>query len=249
MFQPGALSQRIQAVIHGAVGALPAALRNHPAARPNAAAVDRLTTLMTAWDGGAGLDQANFAARFFDREADDPIVAKLRDAAGQASDAKSHDDLRQASGSLADAQKFVGMDRWHRFLADARNLLTDHKVIGGAIAAAGVAGARANSEPGSAIGDTTGSARSTQRVRPISASSDVVKNDERTSLVTPVNYFTNEVNNSTANALGMSRNQLRGAIHSLKKANGLGGADNVIIHIPSGDVYFGPDFIGNLNDE
>lgn len=40
LFQPGARTQRIQAVIHGATGALPAALRNHPAARPNAAAVD-----------------------------------------------------------------------------------------------------------------------------------------------------------------------------------------------------------------
>jgi hypothetical protein len=94
---------------------------------------------MTAWDDGAHLDQAQFAARFFDREADDPIVAKLRDAAGQASDAKNHTDLSQASESLAGAQKLVGMDRWHRFLADARSLLTNPTVLGGALVVAGSA--------------------------------------------------------------------------------------------------------------
>jgi hypothetical protein len=70
-----------------------------------------------------------------------------------------------------------------------------------------------------------------------------------TGAVQPVNYYTSDINNSTAHALGMSRNQLRTAIHSLKDAAGLGGADNVVIHIPSGEVFFNGGSIGSLNDE
>jgi hypothetical protein len=40
---PRGLANRIQAVIHGAVGALPRELRNHQAAHPSATTLDRLT--------------------------------------------------------------------------------------------------------------------------------------------------------------------------------------------------------------
>jgi hypothetical protein len=32
-------------------------------------------------------------------------------------------------------------------------------------------------------------------------------------------------------------------------AAGLGGADNLIIHIPSGDAFFNGEYIGDLKDE
>ena len=47
----------------------------------------------------------------------------------------------------------------------------------------------------------------------------------------------------------MTRDELRRALHNLKDAIGLGGADNVEIHIPSGDVFFNGENIGNLRDE
>jgi hypothetical protein len=139
LFRADRRDQRIQAVIHGAVGALPASLPHHPAAQPNTAAVGQLTTLMVAWDRGATLDRTTFAERFFDRAADDPVAAKLREAACTACEATSHDELRDASEAPAEAQLTVGLDRWYRFLADATSLLTNPKLIGGALVAAGAA--------------------------------------------------------------------------------------------------------------
>jgi hypothetical protein len=61
--------------------------------------------------------------------------------------------------------------------------------------------------------------------------------------------FTSDVGSVSARALGMSRNDFSDALHSLKKAAGLGGADNVLIHLPSGDVFYNGENIGNLHDE
>ncbi len=63
------------------------------------------------------------------------------------------------------------------------------------------------------------------------------------------NYYTGDVNGKTAGALGMTRLQLGAAIHSIKAGAGLGGSDNVLIHIPSGDVFFNGENIGNVFDE
>ncbi|MGH7155566.1 MAG: hypothetical protein ACREF3_16685 [Acetobacteraceae bacterium] len=62
-------------------------------------------------------------------------------------------------------------------------------------------------------------------------------------------HFTRSVNGATAKALGMSRDQLGDAIHTIKHAAGLGGADDILIHIPTGNVFFGGEWIGNVNDE
>ena len=51
-----------------------------------------------------------------------------------------------------------------------------------------------------------------------------------------------------ARALKMDRNDLSRAFHDLKDDAGLAPNDNVRIMIPSGDVYFGPQLIGNLRD-
>jgi len=52
-----------------------------------------------------------------------------------------------------------------------------------------------------------------------------------------------------AGALGMSRQSLGNAIESIKGANGLGGADNVQIHVATGNVFFNGEYIGNVFDE
>ncbi len=83
----------------------------------------------------------------------------------------------------------------------------------------------------------------------LAAANVEVQSDATTTAVQSVNYYTSTINNTTASALGMTRDQLRKAIHSLKAAIGLGGADNVQIHVPSGEVFFNGESIGNLNDE
>ncbi len=74
---------------------------------------------MTAWRNGAGLDKRTFAALFFSRRADDPIVRSIHVAALGAAKAINHQDLRDASDKIAEAIKGVGADRWPRFVADA----------------------------------------------------------------------------------------------------------------------------------
>ena len=96
LFRPGQLDQRIQAVIYGAAGALPASARKHAAAPPNAAALERLTGLMKVWGRGARMDQASFVEHFFGWSADDPVAARLRKAALSANLAQSHAELREA---------------------------------------------------------------------------------------------------------------------------------------------------------
>jgi hypothetical protein len=53
-----------------------------------------------------------------------------------------------------------------------------------------------------------------------------------------VGYKTKNVNNSTARDLGMNRDQLRRAIHTLKRALGLRGDDDLEMEVPSGDVFY-----------
>jgi hypothetical protein len=46
--------------------------------------------------------------------------------------------------------------------------------------------------------------------------------------------------------LGMTRIALGNAIHDIKAENGLSGSDNLTFHLPTGDVYYGGQVIGNV---
>jgi len=52
-----------------------------------------------------------------------------------------------------------------------------------------------------------------------------------------------------ARELGMDRTDMRAAIHSLKKAAGLGAADDILINPVTGDVTSKGESIGNIFDE
>ena len=129
LFGAGGLDQRIQAVIFGAVGAFPASARKHAAAQPSAAALERLTGLMKVWGRGARMDMASFAGHFLGRPADDPVAARLHNAAMTANQAQTHAELREAADNLAAAQQMVGLDRWNAFLADAAQRASDPATI------------------------------------------------------------------------------------------------------------------------
>ena len=51
-----------------------------------------------------------------------------------------------------------------------------------------------------------------------------------------------------ARALRMDRDVFSRILHKMKKDAGLGGDDNLRVMLPSGDVYFGPEHIGNLRN-
>jgi len=80
---------------------------------------------MTAWMRGIRLDQAAFAARFFGRAADDPVVKHLHSAILGAATATNHENIREASGKVAEAIKVVGVSQWPRFVADAAERVRD----------------------------------------------------------------------------------------------------------------------------
>jgi hypothetical protein len=133
LFAPKSVAARMTSVIHGSTGALPSRLRGHPAARPNAAAVDRMSGLMIDWSNAAKLGPARFADHFFDRDANDPAVEKLRAAANAAATARDHGDLREASTDPAGAKQDIGLDRWSRFIADAKQRADQPLGIGAAL--------------------------------------------------------------------------------------------------------------------
>jgi RHS repeat-associated protein len=66
-----------------------------------------------------------------------------------------------------------------------------------------------------------------------------------------VNVAANEQSyiNSLAKRLGMDRYGLGDALHAIKGAAGLAPSDNVKVLVPSGDVYFGTEYIGNVRGE
>ena len=129
IFGRNGLAQRIQAVAHGAVGALPQALRARAAAQYDAGNLERLSAAMTAWSRGTKLGVDEFAERFFGRPADDPAVEQLHRAALGVGLAQSHAELREASDQLADAMKAIGLDRWPQFLADAQERARDPATV------------------------------------------------------------------------------------------------------------------------
>lgn len=129
IFGLNGLAQRIQAVAHGAVGALPQALRARAAAQYDAGNLERLSEAMSAWSRGTKLGVDEFTERFFGRAADDSAVEQLHRAALGVGLAQSHAELREASDQLADAMQAIGLDRWPRFLADAQERARDPATV------------------------------------------------------------------------------------------------------------------------
>lgn len=84
-----------------------------------------IVELMRQWVDGGILHHRRSAEHFLGRDADDPIVTRLRAAIGTAPDATRHDELRVAASAMAEARLIVGLDRWPRFLADAETRAND----------------------------------------------------------------------------------------------------------------------------
>ena len=129
MFGLGGRAERIQAFAYGTIGALPHALRARATAQYASGNLARLTEAMTAWSSGTTLSNAEFADRFFGRAADDPVVAKLHDAARDVGSATSHAELREGSEKVANAMQVVGLDSWPRFIADAGRRARDPATV------------------------------------------------------------------------------------------------------------------------
>lgn len=81
---------------------------------------------------------------------------------------------------------------------------------------------------------------------PAGASSAEGSARESGSPILPVAERSTTSPNYAARAPRMDRNVLSERLHQMKDDVGLGGDDNVRIMIPSGDVYFGSEHIGNL---
>lgn len=122
LFDTGGMDRRVQTVIHGALGALPRALRARAGVIHNTSALAGLTEAMTAWSSTVKLSKAEFAERFLGRDGDDPVAKLLREAALAAA---GRAPLRDAAEKLAEAMQTAGLDRWPRFVADAQRRAVD----------------------------------------------------------------------------------------------------------------------------
>jgi len=118
-------AQRIQAIAYGAIAALPRSLRKRAETQHDAGSLSRLAEVMTAWSDGAKLGEAEFAERFFGRDADDPVAEALHGTARAVSPTSDRAAVQQAAEQLAAAMQTIGLDRWQRFLADARQRAHD----------------------------------------------------------------------------------------------------------------------------
>ncbi len=125
MFGPDGLAQRIQAAVFGAVGCLPRALRTWAATICHAANLQRLIAAMTRWIQGGPFDKEQFGRRFLGRDAEDPLVVLLYDAAPRVGRATGHAELGHAATKIAAAILLVGPDRWARFLAELEDRALD----------------------------------------------------------------------------------------------------------------------------
>jgi hypothetical protein len=125
MFAPDGLAQRIHAVVYGAVGCLPPALRGCAAMICHGANLQRLTKAMLRWIDGGPVDKEQFGRLFLGRDADDALVGLLHDAAPRVGLATGHAELGDAATKIAAAILMVGPDRWSRFVAELEDRALD----------------------------------------------------------------------------------------------------------------------------
>ncbi|HJS86306.1 MAG TPA: hypothetical protein VJ779_12675 [Acetobacteraceae bacterium] len=237
LFDPRNLGQRIDYAAYSAIGFADRQDRHHAAFNPDATARARLRNAMATWYGARRLSPNAFRERFLDPSASDKLVDRLRSAARLAAEARSHAELAQAGAALAGAMQRVGFGNWRRFVRGAEDRAIEAVSQGevpGVVKTSGKSGdivlsATFSPVPSSTVGGPKLSDQATDNHNLI-----------------PVNYFTSDPNHA-ARALGLPRIGVGNAIHKLKDAAGLRGDDDVLIHIPSGEVYYNGESIGNLH--
>ena len=115
-----AVADRMRAVAHGALGALPASLRMGAGAWLDAGTLSRLEVVLAAWGLGEGLTPGEFAGRFLGRAADDPIVAALQGVRADAGTGAGDAGRGRATGTPAQTTQGVGPDRGAPTVAEAK---------------------------------------------------------------------------------------------------------------------------------
>lgn len=105
-----AARRRTLAVLHGATGALPPALRPRWEGWLRRGGAARAAALLEQWSG-VRLDRAAFRARFLPAETGDDAAASLHEAALTAALARDEAGEAAAATSLAAAVQAIGLDR------------------------------------------------------------------------------------------------------------------------------------------
>jgi len=94
--------------------------------------------------------------------------------------------------------------------------------------------------------DATAAAAGESRIAEASGKLGSLRSEEDSPSVVPVAWTSDF--DYACKELGLDRRRASRVLHELKEDNSLGGDDNVLIHIPSRDVYYGEECIGNLHD-
>lgn len=119
IFSPGNFGPRIDAIAHSALAHMRPADRSRKAAAFDQRRLDSLRKAVTAWIGARSLSDAAFAARLVDPATGNAALSKLRAAAEGVRTATTHNDLAEASATLAAAMQDIGLAKWPGFLDDA----------------------------------------------------------------------------------------------------------------------------------
>ncbi len=119
LFRPSNASERVDAAAHLIIANIPRNERGQWSYAASDAGRDRLKTAVAAWYGASAMNRDAFRMQFLNPYTSDETVDRLRGAARGLIEARSYDDLGEASSNLSTAARQIGPDRWPQFISSA----------------------------------------------------------------------------------------------------------------------------------
>jgi hypothetical protein len=119
LFRPSNASERVDAAAHLIIASVPRNERGRWSYAASDAGRDRLKTAVAAWYGASAMSRDAFRTQFLNPYTSDETVDRLRGAARSLIEARSYDDLGEASSKLSAAARQIGPDRWPQFIGSA----------------------------------------------------------------------------------------------------------------------------------
>lgn len=125
LFSPSNASERVDAAAHLIIASAPRNERGRWSYAASDAGRDRLKTAVAAWYGASAMSRDVFRTQFLNPYTSDETVDRLRHAAQGLIEARSYDDLGEASSKLSAAARQIGPDRWPQFIGGAARQAED----------------------------------------------------------------------------------------------------------------------------
>ena len=125
LFRPPNAGERVDSAAHVLIASVSRTERDRWSYAASDAGRDRLKTAVAAWYGASALSRDAFRAQFLNPYTSDETVDRLRSAARGLIQARSFDDLSEASTDLSAVARQIGPDRWPQFIGNAARQAED----------------------------------------------------------------------------------------------------------------------------